>query len=133
MDLECPGCGEQKTIDLPSKSSAALAVCLSCGEIIVIYKECVVCLDKHILASGSVEEKRRHVAAMILEFVQHEKNAKESVDLDTGSLELPCLEQIEREEVADEMPLISSKEAEDFCRIDLNLIDKEAHFTRIFG
>ena len=133
MDLECPGCGEHKTIDLPSKSSAALAVCLSCGEIIVIYKECVVALDKHILASGSVEEKRRHVAAMILEFVRHENEAKESVDLDTGSLELPSLEEIERQEIADEMPLISNKEAEDFCRIDLNLIDKEAHFTRIFG
>ena len=133
MDIECPGCGEQKTIDLPSKSSAALAVCLSCGEIIVIYKECVVSLDRHILANGSVEEKRRHVAAMILEFVRHENETKDSVELDTGSLELPCLEQIERQEAVDDLPLISSKEADDFCRIDLNLIDQEVHFNRIFG
>jgi len=133
MHLTCPGCGEQKTIDLPGKSSAALAVCLSCGEILVIYKECVVSLDRRILASGSVEEKRRHVAAMILEFVRHENETKSSGEPEGGSPEPPCLEMIERHRTMDDLPLIDEREVEDFRRIDLNLIDKEVYFNRIFG
>jgi len=133
MDLTCPGCGEQKTIDLPGKLSAALAVCLNCGEIIVIYKECVVSLDRHIIASGSVEEKRRHVAAMLLEFVRHENASKEAGKPEDSSPERPCLELIERQGTTDDLPLIGNREAEDFCRIDLNLIDKEVYFNRIFG
>jgi len=133
MDIICPGCGEHKTIDPPTKSSAALAVCLNCGEIIVIYKECVVSLDRHILASGSVEEKRRHIAAMILEFVRHENALKEASKPENSSPEPCCLETIERQGTVDDLPLISNREAEDFCRIDLNLIDKEVHFNRIFG
>jgi len=130
MHIICPNCGEQRSIDVASKHSVAVAVCLNCGEVMVIYKECAVSLDRRILTHGSTEEKRRHVAAMILEFVRHDRALKAP---DQARNQSPCLEIVERQRTMGELPPINDREAEDFCRIDLNLIDKKGYFDRIFG
>ncbi len=130
MQIRCPNCGEQKSIDVASRRSVAVAVCLNCGEVMVIYKQCAVSLDRCILAHGSTEEKRRHVAAMILEFVRHDRSLNVP---DQAHSHSPCLEIVERQRTMSELPPINDREVEDFCRIDLNLIDKKGYFDRIFG
>jgi len=133
MDIVCPSCGERGSIESPGVSSVAVAVCLNCGEVIVIYRRHAVALDRSILANGSLEEKRRHVAAMILEFVRHNKPLEQCGQPQEGRSEPVCAELVERQWMAETMPLIGDREAEDFRRIDLNLIDKRVYFERMFG
>jgi len=80
-----------------------------------------------------MEEKRRHVAAMILEFVRHKKTLEQSDQQPARPCEPVCRELVERQWMVEDLPLIGEREAEDFRRIDLNLIDKEAYFERMFG
>jgi hypothetical protein len=139
MELLCPYCGEKKPVKLPSEKSVAVAVCLSCGEIIVIYKQHAVALDREVLASGSTDEKRQHIAAMIMEFAQKETGqVSEDIlpkDLTSGQAEGSndfCMEFLDTDRSTDETP-ISAREIADFRRIDLNLIDNAAYFGHVFG
>jgi len=132
MELVCPNCGEQKSVGLPSESSIAIAICLHCGEIIVVYKKCAVALDRNILANGTIDEKRRHVAAMLLEFVRQDQDSDLAGVLECDD-DLICPELAERLQTKSDLPPIDEREAQDFCRIDLNLIDRKVYFDRIFG
>lgn len=140
MDLTCPYCGEKKSIELPGEKSVAIAVCLHCAEVIVIYKQHAIALDRNVLATGSVEEKREHIASMILEFAQKESGSASRNQLVENIVDRPectderfCMELLDSDRSEDGATPITARELGDFRRIDLNLIDNSTYFDHVFG
>jgi len=139
MELICPHCGERRTVKLPNDKSVAIAVCLKCGEVIVVYNHHAVALDRDVLAKGSIKDKREQIAAMILEFAQREqKNKSQSNSVETvckpdEQNEIFCDELLDDKRLSEDLPPITDEEVADFRRIDLNLIDYPTYFEHVFG
>ncbi len=133
IKIECPHCGASGSITPPPKEFIIIAPCPQCGELVVLFREKVVAIDRNILTSGTFEEKRQHIADVITTFLDS-----------VGPLPAPGLSDITAiggfEEGA-EIELapthpdggITREEIRDFINIDLKLIDKKEYFEQVFG
>jgi hypothetical protein len=101
--------------------------CPSCNELTVLYRGRAIGLSRRIIEEGSKDERTRHLAEVIAEFLEH---ADMPFTVDTSAL--PA----ERAACAGEShePLlpISDQEFEKFVRIDLKCLDNGAYFKRHF-
>jgi len=133
IKIECPHCGASGSITPPPKEFIIIAPCPQCGELVVLFREKVVAINRNILTSGTFEEKRQHIADVITTFLDS-----------VGPLPAPGLSdmaaiggfgegaQIELEPT-DPSGGITKEEVRDFINIDLKLIDKKEYFEQVFG
>ena len=133
IKIECPHCGASGSITPPPKEFIIIAPCPQCGELVVLFREKVVAINRNILTSGTFEEKRQHIAEVITTFLDS-----------VGPLPSPGLsdaaaiggfgEGLEIEmEPMDRSGGITTEEVSDFINIDLKLIDKKEYFEQVFG
>ena len=134
--VRCPHCNEYgfPAGRLPKEVIAVLA-CQHCEEISVLFRGKVIALNKRVLESGTLVERKEHLADVIAQF------------LESGMLDLSAAqEQESREEQTPpdrirELPEsaphhhkpISDQEMERFLTIDLQCLDNPVYFKRIFG
>ncbi|MFC1734563.1 hypothetical protein ACFL1X_00495 [Candidatus Hydrogenedentota bacterium] len=114
--------------------------CPSCGELVVVFQNKVVPIDKDILADGSRDEKRKHLLDIISVFLDPiiDKISPESFDLLHGMEMGSELDGVENslEDIFEDGPeedVITPDEFEDFKNIELKMIDDYDFFRQVFG
>ncbi len=132
----CPHCGEYgfHFWNL-HEDVVAVLTCEACDALSLFFRDRVIPLNKQILESGTLEERKSHLADVI------------GILLEAGMLNLSIkkndLERLPEEKRQRERPrdadagarkgLISDREVERFLRIELNRLDNPAYFKRFFG
>ena len=133
IKIECPHCGASGSITPPPKEFIIIAPCPQCGELVVLFREKVVAINRSILTSGTFEEKRQHIAEVITTFLDSVGPLPPS-----GFSDIAAIGGFGEGAEIDLAPTdqsggITEKEVRDFINIDLNLIDKREHFEELFG
>ena len=136
IKIQCPHCGASGNIKPPPKEFIIIAPCPQCGELVVLFREKVVAINREILTSGTFDEKRQHIAEVITTFLDSVGPLPPAVFSEEG--EMPSLGDLE-EPGESELPGtgrkggITKEEVRDFINIDLRLIDKKDYFEKVFG
>jgi len=112
-----------------------ILACPSCHELVVLFRNKVVALNREIIENGSKDEKRHHIADIILEFVEP---GMFPTGLSLGELERPERRFDDGDRVGEaqeeetDRP-ISESEVERFVRVDLQRLDDPAYFRKHLG
>ncbi len=153
IEVQCPHCGARGQIMMPPVGAIIIGPCPQCSELVVVFCGHVLPLDKQIMESGGLEERREHLLSVLMEFLQdrigklmsEEAEAAENEASDSDESPVPA----ETEESAvpsgsapasltDEskhagaLTPISQSEMERFASIDLKLLDNKAYFKSVF-
>lgn len=68
--LECPHCHEKRITHAKFTSDVVVIMqCPSCHELVVVFRNKVVGLDRDLLERGDREERKKHLALVIAEFL----------------------------------------------------------------
>lgn len=136
VKIMCPHCGASGSITAPPKEFIIIAPCPQCGELVVLYREKVVAINRKILTSGTFEEKKQHIAEVITTFLDAVGSLPPALFAEEGAM--PFVEDFQ-EVTETESPesdrggSITKEEIRDFINIDLKLIDKKEYFEQAFG
>ncbi|MCH7959209.1 MAG: hypothetical protein IID08_03690 [Candidatus Hydrogenedentes bacterium] len=116
--------------------------CPSCGELVVLFREKVIALNRTLLEKGSQEERKAHLAGVISEFLDPSlfkftslpsvevQETPKAEHLDFTPDALPVAESV-REEPKWSTP-ISDREFERFTKFQLKRLDNVEYFRRHF-
>lgn len=136
QSITCPHCqaeGHFKS-DVP-KDVIAVLPCPVCQELVVLFRTQPIALNRRILESGSITERKEHLAEVIGEFLEVAGGFPLSPGAIRGiSAQIPGDtddEDYDYDPALDEA--ISEQEFDKFVRIDLKCIDNGAYFRRHFG
>lgn len=136
IKITCPHCGATGSITPPPKEFIIIAPCPQCGELVVLFREQVVAVNREILEQGTFEQKKQHVSEIITTFLEAVGSLPPALFSEDGSIS-PIPEFEEKADLqlsVDERPdNITKEEIKDFINIDLKLIDKREYFERAFG
>lgn len=139
--LECPHCHETKISHARfAKDVVVVMQCPSCDELIVMFREKVVGLDRSILEHGEKEERKMHLATVIAEFLDPEfldiklEDLASGIGLGTRAYEGDAgdLAEIEEDDSPGQGP-ISDAELRSFRRDELKQLDDTEYFKRFFS
>lgn len=155
IEVQCPHCGARGQIMMPPVGAIIIGPCPQCNELVVVFCGHVLPLDKQIMESGNLDERREHLLSVLMEFLQdrigklmsEEAEAAEAAEMDSGeTLDEPDAAAVGgtvpasggAEALSDEqkrqgaMTPISQSELERFASIDLKLLDNGAYFKSVF-
>lgn len=147
IEVMCPHCGARGQVMLPPVGTIIMGPCPQCQGLVVVFCGHVLALDKEIMFSGSVEEKRAHILAILMGFLKErieqmisdgpaegeEQSAAEQEESEAGSEhEHDPLHRASSHAAVSESP-ISEGEAVAFSSIELKLLDNREYFKAIFG
>ncbi len=132
----CPHCGEAgfHVARLPKEVIAVMA-CHRCHELSVLFRRKIIPIDRHILESGTFDERKMHLADVIAQFLEAGLLPFDQSENDEPGVDEEAREtsrQPRRRLKPKNMP-ITDQEMDRFVRIDLKCIDNPAYFKRIFG
>lgn len=144
--VTCPYCKSSGYIAPPPAQTILMGPCPVCGEPVALCNSKVIGLKDTILGKGDFPEKIQSLAQTIMEFVNtqsgsvDEKGLEQLIrqaedragDVGDDSENEPELEVAPSIRHPDTEP-ITAEEAEDFLRIDLNLLGKKDYFEKHFG
>ena len=143
IKITCPHCGASGSITPLPKQLIVVAPCPQCGELVVLFREQVVAMNRDILNHGTAEQKIRHIAEIITTFVESFGPLSSSLFREGATIEADAEPQdgIEFESAdageldadEEESDNITRDEVRDFVNIDLKLIDRKEYFERVFG
>ena len=69
--LECPHCHEEQiTVSKVPNEVVVVTPCPACHELVVVFRRKAIGLNRTILKSGTMEEKKTHLANVIVEFLE---------------------------------------------------------------
>jgi hypothetical protein len=133
----CPHCKTQRIFAArPPKDIVVVMPCPSCQELVVLFRDRVIALNRRIIEQGTREERKRHLADIIDQFLeagvlnpeQTEDSAESTATTEEASLAAgqPSPDSLSKK-------LITQEELERFLRIDLKCIDNAAYFKKHFG
>ncbi len=139
----CPHCNSHRivTTKVP-KDVVVVMPCPSCSELVVLFREKVIALDRTLLEQGSQEDRKAHLAGVISEFLDpslfkftslptaeiREPQEAESPDFTPDSLQVV---ESKPEEPRWSTP-ISDREFERFTKFQLKRLDNVEYFRRHF-
>jgi len=140
IEVQCPFCKATGQIMTPPLGSIIVGPCPRCNETVLLFDRTVMALDKNIINKGSPEEKKQHlletiidmIAEKVEELVENEELGHEldqEVEEESGYRKGKRLAPSVRNK---EAPQISREDVRDFVNIDLNLIDSEYYFDKMF-
>lgn len=135
--VRCPHCKEYGFhLDKMPKEVIAVLACQNCEELAVLFRGKIIPLNKRVLESGTLEERKEHLADVIGQFLESGLFNLPAADEDAPEAE----EEAPREPAPPTNPFdpagnkpISDQEMERFLKIDLKCLDNPAYFKRIFG
>ena len=134
--VRCPHCNEYGFPPgrLPKEVIAVLA-CTQCEELSVLFRGKVIALNKRVLESGTLEERKEHLADVIAQFLESGMlDFSAAQEQDSPEEQTPREKAREtREPVPQHNKPISDQEMERFLTIDLQCLDNPVYFRRIFG
>ena len=136
----CPHCNSHKipTARVP-KNVVAVMNCPGCSEWVVFFRKKVVAIDRRILDEGTMEERKDHIASVLVEFLEPgmfqfppggEEEGPGSFDLEAALSEA---EDDGAESAPESRPPITDREQDHFSRIQLQRLDDSVYFKRHFG
>lgn len=140
----CPHCNSHRivTAKVP-KDVVVVMPCPSCKELVVLFREKVIALDRTLLEQGSQEDRKAHLAGVISEFLDPSLFKFTSLPAvetsESGKAESPDFapDALQIVESAQEKPKwstpISDREFERFTKFQLKRLDNVEYFRRHFG
>ena len=135
--IVCPHCKTQRIFAArPPKDIVVVMPCPSCQELVVLFRNRVIALNRRIIEQGTREERKQHLGDIIDQFL--EAGVLSSEQTDDGAESAATSEEAFRaagEPSTDSLSKkpITQEELERFLRIDLKCIDNSAYFKRHFG
>lgn len=131
----CPHCKSHRIVSARVPRDVIVVMpCPACGELVVLFRRKVIALSRKILEHGTLEERKMHLASVIVEFLEpgmfgfpSEGDESEKIDF---SDDVP--EGLE-EKGPSWLPPISEKEIEEFTKIQLEKLDDSKYFRKHFG
>ncbi len=148
IEVQCPHCGARGQIMMPPVGAIIIGPCPQCNELVVVFCGHVLPLEKQIMETGSVEERREHLLQVLTEFLQDRIGKLMTEESESGSeSESETYGESEQEPEAESAPSaavapapksqeklapISDSELERFASIDLKLLDNKAYFKSVF-
>ena len=140
--LECPHCHESRITHAQFTSDVVVIMqCPSCHELVVVFRSKVVGLNRELLEKGDREERKKHLALVIAEFLDPDilnLNFDElALGIGLGStppqLESDDSGDEENAEPADPTDPISDSEIRSFTQDELSKLDDADYFKRHFS
>lgn len=136
----CPHCNSHKivTARLP-KDAVAMTPCPGCSEWVVLFRKKVIAIDRRILAEGSMEERRDHIASVIAEFLDPDMFRRLLAGQEEGGrginieAALSDVDADDTESSPEWQSPITDREQDHFARIQLQRLDDSIYFKRHFG
>lgn len=134
----CPHCKAHRIVTpRPPKDVVVVMPCPACHELVVLFRNKVIALNRRIIERGSMEERKNHLADIIGEFLDAGAFAPDSEGAIAefgvmGGQQGPPRRASEENGGSTSTP-ITDEEWERFLKIDLKCIDNAAYFKRHFG
>jgi hypothetical protein len=134
----CPHCKAHRiaTSKVP-KEVVVVMPCPNCHELVIVFRQKAIALDRRVIENGTMEERKAHLADVIAEFIEPGMFEFRGLDPETASaleedndVSSDATDDEEAEE--DEQP-ISQLEVDRFVKIDLKRLDDPVYFRRHFG
>ncbi len=158
IEVQCPHCGARGQIMMPPVGAIIIGPCPQCNELVVVFCGHVLPLDKQIMESGNLDERREHLLSVLMEFLQDrigklmseeaeaaenseasEAEAGESFDESDAAAVGGAVPAASGAEALNEEKKpqtnatpITQSELERFASIDLKLLDNGAYFKSVF-
>ena len=131
---------------MPPLGALIVGPCPECQELVVVFGGRVLPLDKEIMLEAPFDEKREHLMAVLTSFLEERvvhllKEATSAPEPDDAEpapeADMPAHEQAPDDAMNGECPAkkgaISTREMNDFVRVDLKLLDNTDYFKAVFG
>lgn len=143
IEVQCPHCGARGQIMIPPVGAIIIGPCPQCSELVVVFCGHVLPLDKAVMESESVDDRREHLLGVLTEFLQDriykilndemvfDESGETSVELEAGEISDEATASALVEQKTEAAP-ISQSELERFADIDLKLLDNKAYFKSVF-
>lgn len=139
--LECPHCHERRITHAKFTSDVVVIMqCPACHELVVVFRSKVVGLNRDLLERGDREERKKHLALVIAEFLDPDLlnlNFDElALGIGLGSTP-PQLDDDasadDETDTADRSDPISDSEFRSFTQDELSKLDDSEYFKRHFS
>lgn len=135
---------------VPPVGSVIIGPCPKCSELVVIFCGQALALEKHIMESDSMEDRREHLLAVLNDFLRERitgiltEEAKFETVAPVDEAELSDFVADEsiaeislgHDKPSDAAPApkgITQNEVDRFTEVDLKLLDNRAYFKSVFG
>lgn len=130
----CPHCGKQRivTARIP-RDLVVVLPCPSCHELVVLFRNKVVGLNRAIIERGSFEERKLHIAGVIAEFLEPGMLPFGAEASEAEANALPGAPDAGKGEPDAPLPPITQREIDRFVKIDLKRLDEPEYFKKFFG
>lgn len=142
IEVQCPHCGARGQIMVPPVGAIIIGPCPQCDELVVVFCGHVLPLEKQVMESESIDEKREHLLGVLTEFLQDRIYKLLTEEGEAGAESDVATEQSEASEEAGPlsdddkrggaMSPISQSEFDQFTDVDLKLLDNRAYFKSVF-
>ena len=136
----CPHCKSHRIVtSRVPKDVIVVMSCPSCGELVVLFRKKVIALDRSTLEEGTLEEKKEHIAGVIVEFLEPgifrigTRGFRTTEGPASDEAEEPIIDESEESEERAWQAPISEREFKEFTHIQLKRLDDAAYFKRHFG
>lgn len=143
IEVQCPHCGARGQIMIPAVGAVIIGPCPQCSELVVVFCGHVLALDKGLMESGSLGERRDHLLSVLTEFLREWVNKLLSGETPTEEGEMGDYyetpsegsdgnpEASESSKTRDRAQ-ISPSEFKRFTDVELKLLDNTAYFKSVF-
>ncbi len=139
--LECPHCQEKRISHAKFTSDVVVVMqCPGCHELVVVFRSKIVGLDRRLLEHGDREERKKHLATVIAEFLDPDvlnlNFDKLALGIGLGASVPHAETQDSAEEDSDDdesVDPISDSELRSFTQDELSKLDDSDYFRRHFS
>lgn len=131
---------------VPPVGAIIIGPCPQCSELVTVFCGQVLPLEKAVMESGSVEERREHLLETLNDFLRDrierlitdeesaEGNEDETAEFEAADAELAEPEPEQKAKAALSGPgPITQNEFDQFMDVDLKLLDNKNYFDSVFG
>lgn len=125
---------------VPPIGAMIIGPCPQCKEMVVVFCGQVLALDKDVMQTGELEERREHLMSVLTDFLKDRVGKllsdttpaeDEDAELDPSLLASEDIAAEQPESTSDKGP-ISEAELQRFTAVDLKLLDNDAYFRSVF-
>lgn len=148
--LTCPHCGSNRFgANRVPKDVVVVLPCPSCHELVVVFRNKVAAANREILENGSREERKAHIAEIVMEFLdslvfralpptytangREPEPSDEELDETLEDLGDAMAEAFSADDRPARRSPISQREVDRFVKFDLQRIDDARYFKKHFS
>ena len=88
IEVQCPHCGARGQIMIPAVGAIIILPCPQCRELVVVFCGHALALDRGLMGSGSLDERRDHLLSVLTEFLEDRVNKLLSGEMPTEEGEM---------------------------------------------